>query len=105
MKSTQEKQTVVTRRRYLVHLLCVPGGPGGHNSYLARVRPWGARTGNQAPARERIFVDECELISTINPMLPQGSDVRNVMENIEGPGGFFYLLPLSGEQALLLGWS
>ncbi len=104
MKPNDENQPPAPRRRYLVHLACAPGGQGGLNRYIARVRPWVARAGAMAPAQERIFMDECELISAINPLLPQGSDVRDVLEHIEAPGGFFYLLPLSGEQAVQLGW-
>ena len=54
--------------------------------------------------RERVFTDEYELIETINPLLPQGSDVRNVISHIESPDGFLYLLYLSSEEANSLGW-
>jgi hypothetical protein len=51
-----------------------------------------------------VFADECELIAVINPLLPNGSDVRDVFEHIETPNGFFYLLRLSDEEAAQLGW-
>jgi hypothetical protein len=53
---------------------------------------------------ERAFGDECELIATINPLLPPGSDVRDGFDHIESPNGFDYLLHLSAEQAGQLGW-
>ena len=54
--------------------------------------------------RERVFTDECELIETINPLLPRGSDVRDVLTHIESPDGFLYLLHLKSEQPAGLGW-
>ena len=53
---------------------------------------------------ERVFTDEYELIEIINPLLSQGSDVRNVISHIEKPEGFLYLLYLSSEEANSLGW-
>ena len=49
-------------------------------------------------------MDEYELIETINPLLPHGSDVRDVLSHIESPDGFIYLLYLSSEEAERLGW-
>lgn len=92
------------RRRYVVHLFCEPGGEHQTIRYIARIHPWSARRVSAAESRERTFADDCELIATINPLLPSGSDVRNVFEHIEGPNGFFYLLRLSSEEAGKLGW-
>jgi hypothetical protein len=105
MRPAEEKQILATRkRRFLVHLYCTRDKQGETCRYAARIRPWG--TGPRLPVRpsERSFTDDCELIRTINPLLPSGSDVRDVMEHIEGPGGFYYLLLLSAEQAAKLGW-
>ncbi|MFP5233626.1 MAG: hypothetical protein ACLGQX_13530 [Acidobacteriota bacterium] len=44
------------------------------------------------------------MIDVVNPLLLRGSDVRDVMEHIESPNGFFYLLRLSSEEAARLGW-
>lgn len=49
-------------------------------------------------------MDEYELIETINPLLPRGSDIRDVLSHIESPDGFLYLLYLSAEEANRLGW-
>ena len=57
-----------------------------------------------AEPRERAFADECELIATINPLLPPGSDIRDVFDHIESPNGFYYLLHLRSEEAAQLGW-
>lgn len=92
------------RRRYLVHLLCVADREGESCRYIARICPWAVRSGVHVETRERNFADECELIATINPLLPRGSDVRDVFGHIENPNGFFYLLHLSSEEAGQLGW-
>ena len=102
--ATQKHGPPPPRRRYLVHLSCVLGGGCERCSYIARIRPWAARSGRHAELRERAFADECELIATINPLLPSGSDVRDVFDHIESPNGFFYLLHLSSEEAGQLGW-
>ena len=57
-----------------------------------------------AKTQERVFTDEYELIETMNPLLPHGSDVRDVISHIESPDGFLYLLYLSSEEAGSLGW-
>jgi hypothetical protein len=92
------------RRRYQVHLLCILERDCERRRYIARIRPCAARCGVYAETRERVFADECELIATINPLLPRGSDVRDVFEHIESPNGFFYLLHLDSEEARQLGW-
>jgi hypothetical protein len=92
------------RRRYVVHLLCAHEETYKPCRHISRIRPWAARTVIQAEARERVFDDECVLIETINPLLPSGSDIRDVFSHIESPDGFFYVLCLSGEEARRLGW-
>ena len=91
------------RRRYLVHLFGVPDGRCERYRYIAKIRQWALRKAKTENC-QRAFVDDRELISTINPLLPQGSDVRDVFEHIEGPNGFIYLLCLTAEEALRLGW-
>ncbi len=92
------------RRLYVVHLLSVLDPECDTCRYIARIRPWAARANPAAAACERAFADDCELIATINPLLPGGSDVRDVFGHIESPTGFFYLLRLSNAEAGLLGW-
>lgn len=91
-------------RRFLVHLLCALGSDGGRSHYIARIQPWAARGSSSINTVERVFADDCELIEAINPLLPHGSDVRDVFEHIESPNGFFYLLRLSSEEVAQLGW-
>ncbi len=92
-------------RRYLVHLSCVPEESTGSCRYLMRIEPWTPRgRTNPVQAKERLFEDEHEVAQTVNPFLPCGSDVRNVLSDIESPEGFLYLLHLSSEQAAILGW-
>jgi hypothetical protein len=91
------------RRRYAVHLSWVPGDQS-EPCYIARIRPWAAHSGLHAQPGQRTFADECELIATINPLLPPGSDIRDVFDHIESPNGFYYLLHLSSEEAGQLGW-
>ena len=102
---TQRHSSPPPRRRYLVHLSCVLSGGCECCSYIARIRPWAARRALHAEPGERAFADECELISTINPLLPPGSDIRDVFDHIESSNGFYYLLRLSSEEAGTLGWS
>ena len=72
--------------------------------YIARIRPLAARAVAQVEVHERIFTDECALIETINPLLPSGSDVRDVFSHLESPDGFFYILCLTADQARQIGW-
>jgi len=92
------------RRRYLIHLCCTYDEVSHACRYAARIQLWKARSSVQAKTQERIFTDEYELIETINPLLPKGSDVCNVISHIEKPDGFLYLLYLSSEEATKLGW-
>ena len=96
--------SALPRRRYLVHLLSVSKLEDEACGYMARIRPYAPRSRFDAQARERAFADECELIAVVNPLLPAGSDVRDVFDHIESPNGFFYLLHLSTEEASQLGW-
>ena len=88
----------------MVYLFCAHVQAKGACGYIARIQPWAARMSARAETRERVFTDECELIATINPLLPRGSDVRDVLSHIESPDGFLYLLHLNSEQAARLGW-
>jgi hypothetical protein len=73
------------RRRYLAHLLCVHDEGNDACRYVARIQPWAARMSAHAETQERVFSDECELVETINPLLPRGSDVRDILNHIESP--------------------
>ena len=92
------------RRRYLVRLCCVHDEGSRACRYAAHIQLWTTRKSVHAKTQERVFADEYELIQTINPLLPHGSDVRNVFGHIEIPDGFLYLLYLSSEEAGSLGW-
>jgi hypothetical protein len=91
------------RRRYVVHL-CVVNPETGNGGYIARIRPWPNRSGD-ARTHEGVFADDCELIAAINPLLPPGSDVRDIFGHVESPTGFYYLLHLTIAEAIRLGWS
>jgi len=93
-----------SERRFIVHLLCALDDSSDNLRYIARIRPWAARGSSRTESLERVFADEYELIEAINPLLPHGSDVRDVFEHIESPNGFFYILRLSSEEAAQLGW-
>ncbi len=92
------------RRLFVIHLLSCLDHECQTCRYIARIRPWATRTSNPAVYCERTFADECELIATVNPLLPHGSDVRDVFGHVESPNGFLYLLRLSGAEARQLGW-
>ena len=105
MSSSVEKPDhAPRRRRYVVYLFCAHDETNGACGYIARIQPWAARMSARVETRERVFTDECELIETINPLLPRGSDVCDVLSHIESPDGFLYLLHLNSEQAARLGW-
>ena len=88
----------------MVYLFCGHGESNDTGSYIARIQPWAACMSARGETGERVFTDECDLIETINPLLPRGSDVRDVLSHIESPEGFLYLLHLSSEEAARLGW-
>lgn len=92
------------KRRYLVHLFCIHDENIDPCRYCARTRPWASRVTNRIEAQERTFRDQCDLVETVNPLLPRGSDVRDVLTHIESADGFLYLLHLSSEEADHLGW-
>ena len=71
---------------------------------MARIRLWTARIRARAESQGRAFIDESELIEIVNPLLPRGSDVRDVLSHVESPDGFLYLLHLDSEEAARLGW-
>jgi hypothetical protein len=101
---SRARQKRASRRRYLVHLSYALDGDSENAHYIARIRPWAARGSSRTGILERIFADEYELIEAINPLLPHGSDVRDIFEHIESPKGFFYLLRLTTDEAEQLGW-
>jgi hypothetical protein len=96
------------RRRYIVHLLAIEAEDEAETEspahFVARIRPWSTRCNHIVEAQEREFRDAEHLVRTINPLLPAGSDVRDVMGHIAGTDGFFYLLQLSLAEAEQLGW-
>lgn len=92
------------KRRYIVQLLAEAGESPSEPQYRARIRPWSTRCNHIIQALERAFEDEDELVRTVNPLLPEGSDVRHVMMHIAEGDGFFYLLQLSSAEAERLGW-
>lgn len=91
------------RRRFLVHLSCTHESRASHK-YVARIELWTSRRTEPKERHERLFADECAMIQTVNPLLPSGSDVRDVLGHIECNDGFFYLLHLTSEEAGSLGW-
>ena len=103
-RPAQKLDRAPRRRRYLVHLCCALDEGSRSCRYIARTQLWVTRNSVQAETRERVFTDEYALIETINPLLPHGSDVRDVISHIESPDGFLYLLYLSSEEAGSLGW-
>jgi hypothetical protein len=104
MNAAQKFGSGPRRRRYLVHLLGISDPMRQGTRYIARVRPWTARI-TDLQVHEHTFADECELIATINPLLPPGSDVRDVFVHIESAVGFYYLMSLTAEEAQRLGWN
>lgn len=91
------------RRRYLIHLTCASEARSESRHYVVRIQSWTSRSRTQPERHERLFKDECELVEALNPLLPNGSDVRDVLGHIECNDGFFYLLHLTAEQARRLG--
>ena len=91
------------RRRYLIHLSCAYGG-SEVSHYIVRIEPWTSRRMGEKERHEQVFADETALVQTVNPLLPCGSDVRDVLGCVESDDGFFYLLHLTEEDARKLGW-
>ena len=58
----------------------------------------GGAGSSKSGTHERAFKDEDDLIRTVNPLLTNGSDVRDVLSHIESSDGFFYLLHLTAEK-------
>jgi len=91
------------RRRFLIHLTCAHESSESRR-YVARIELWKSRSATPKEQHERFFADECALVQALNPLLPSGSDVRDVLGHIECSDGFFYLLHLTSEEAATLGW-
>ena len=100
-----ENNREARRRRFVVHLSCLSETGRESGRYFARIRPSTARSGAHTQFGERAFEDDCELIAVINPLLPPGSDVRDIFAHIDTPNGFFYVLWLTHEEARQLGWN
>lgn len=92
------------KRRYIVHLFGMQDEKTGLTRFTSQIRLWSFHANPNAIVKEHHFADECELIETVNPLLSQGSDVRDVLGHIESSDGFIYLLNLSPSQAATLGW-
>jgi hypothetical protein len=101
---TRQAGLASPRRRYLVHLFSVHDEGNDACRYFARIQLWATRINLRAETHERSFNDQCEFIEILNRLLPNGSDVRNVLSHIESPDGFLYLLHLNPEEASRLGW-
>jgi hypothetical protein len=105
MNTIGSKTNVAPRRhRFLLHLFGTREGGGEDCQYTATIRLWAARRKSGSGIHERTFKDEDDLIRTVNPLLENGSDVRDVLSHIESPDGFFYLLHLTAEEACKFGW-
>jgi hypothetical protein len=92
------------RHRFLLHLFGTRDEDDGDFKYTATIRLWAARGKSSSAIQERALKDEDDLIRTVNPLLTNGSDVRDVLGHIESPDGFFYLLHLTAEEACKFGW-
>lgn len=93
-----------SRRRYLVHLSLVQAAGEDSQQYVVCIEPWAGPSKGCSKQSVRQIRDECALVEVMNPLLPCGSDVRDVLSHIESSGGFFYLLQLTAEEAQRLGW-
>jgi len=102
--ASHKHDPALRRRLYVVHLLSMFDHGCDTCRYVARIHLWASRSNRPPIICEREFADECELIETINPFLPPGSDVRDVFGQIESPSGFLYLLRLSSTEARQFGW-
>ena len=103
-RSAQKRNRLPRRRRYLVHLCYERDESSRAGRDVSYFQLWTSRRGVQTKTHERVFTDEYQLTEIINPLLAQGSDVRNVIGHIENPDGFTYLPYLSSEEANNLGW-
>jgi hypothetical protein len=99
-----KSQSTPRRHRFLLHLFGKREGDGEECQYSATIRLWAGRGSSLSGTYERAFKDEYDLIRTVNPLLTNGSDVRDVLSHIESPDGFFYLLYLTSEEACKFGW-
>lgn len=93
------------RRRYLVHLTCLNNGESNSRRYVVFIHLWPMRRGKLAEGHTQVFNSEALLVAAMNPLLPGGSDIRDVLGHIECDDGFFYLLYLTNHEARQLGWS
>lgn len=105
IRETTKADSTKNRRRYLVHLTCSNKGESNSRRYVVFIQLWPMRRGRPAEVHTQIFSSETLLVSVMNPLLPRGSDVRDVLGHIECDDGFFYLLYLTNQEARQLGWS
>lgn len=103
-RPSRKLENATRRRRFLVHLSLVRDASGDSRQYALCIQPWTARRKRCSEATKRLYSDDCALVEVVNPLLPRGSDVRDVLGHIESNGGFFYLLRLTAEEAQRLGW-
>jgi hypothetical protein len=103
-QSSPQLDRATPKRRYLIHISSVVEASDNSRQYLLSIQPWTSRLRTQTERQKRFISDECALAETLNPLLPSGSNVRDVLGYIENDGGFFYLLHLTSKEAELLGW-
>jgi len=101
-QASRKLERAKDRRRYLIHLTCTSEAGDDSRHYVVHIQPWTSRLRADQKS-ERFFSDEDELVEVVNPLLPYGSDVRDIIGHIECGDGFFYLLHLTAEQAKRLG--
>lgn len=104
IRETSTMHGTDNRRRYLVHLTCMNDGESNSHRYTVLIQAWPVRRGKQAASYTQVFSDETELVAAMNPLLPRGSDIRDILGHIECKDGFFYLLYLTNQEARSLGW-
>lgn len=105
IRETSVAHGAENRRRYLVHLTCLNEGESNSQRYVVLIQSWPMRRGKRSESYTQAFNSEAELVAVMNPLLPSGSDIRDVLGHIECKDGFFYLLYLTNQEARLLGWN
>ena len=93
------------RRRYLVHLFCTHDEDSLACRYIANIRLWTVRIGAHAKTQQYAFVDEYELIETINPLLPDTAPMSVMCLAILRARTAFFISSISVPmKRLSLGW-
>lgn len=70
--------------------------------YSTSIFPEGGNKGSLV--RQRQFASESEMVAIVNPLLPPGGDMKNVLSLIHGDEGYQKVLALTDYEAALLGW-